>query len=138
VIPLNEVNDPTFAAELLGKGVAIKLTEGKVYAPVDGTITALLDSHHAIGITSDEGVEILIHVGLDTVELNEQYYMQKIENSQEIKKGQLLLEFDTKQINDAGYETTTPDIITKSAEFDDVETIVNQTNTHGEKIINIS
>lgn len=138
VIPLNEVDDPTFAAELLGKGVAIKPTEGKVYAPVDGTITALLDSHHAIGTTSDEGVEILIHVGLDTVELNGQFYFPQVENGQEIKQGQLLLEFDSKQINDAGYDTTTPVIITNTAEFDDVETIVNQTVTHGEKIMNIS
>lgn len=105
---------------------------------MDGTITALLDSHHAIGITSDEGVEILIHVGLDTVELNGQFYFPQVENGQEIKQGQLLLEFDSKQINDAGYETTTPVIITNTAEFDDVETIVNQTMTHGEKIINIS
>ncbi|WP_426462247.1 beta-glucoside-specific PTS transporter subunit IIABC [Staphylococcus equorum] len=137
VIPLSKVNDPTFASELLGKGVAIIPEDGKIYAPVSGKITALLDSHHAIGITSDTGVEILIHVGIDTVELGGKYYEPKVENNQDITQGNLLLEFDKSSIIAAGYEVVTPIIITNSDNYKDVESLTNEKVKKGEDLLNV-
>lgn len=137
VIPLSKVNDPTFASELLGKGVAIIPEEGKVYAPVNGKITALLDSHHAIGITSDTGVEILIHVGIDTVELDGKHYTPKVKNGQDVTQGDLLLEFDKSAIIEAGYEVVTPVIITNSDNYKNIENVSNEKVKNDEDLLNI-
>lgn len=122
VIPLSEVNDPIFASEAMGKGCAVIPTEGKVYAPFDGTIVGLLDSHHAVGIESENGIEILIHVGMDTVKLNGKHFTCHIEDGQHVKCGQLLLEFDIDAIKKEGYEVVTPVVITNSDEFTEITT----------------
>lgn len=122
VIPLSEVNDPVFASEAMGKGCAVIPTEGKVYAPFDGTIVGLLDSHHAVGIESENGIEILIHVGMDTVKLNGKHFTCHIEDGQHVKCGQLLLEFDIDAIKKEGYEVVTPVVITNSDEFTEITT----------------
>ena len=122
VIPLSEVNDPVFASEAMGKGCAVVPTEGKVYAPFDGTIVGLLDSHHAVGMESENGIEILIHVGMDTVKLNGKHFTCHIEDGQHVKCGQLLLEFDIDAIKKEGYEVVTPVIITNSDEFTEIAT----------------
>lgn len=122
VIPLSEVNDPVFASEAMGKGCAVIPTEGKVYAPFDGTIVGLLDSHHAVGIESENGIEILIHVGMDTVKLNGKHFTCHIEDGQHVKCGQLLLEFDIDTIKKEGYEVVTPIVITNSDEFTEITT----------------
>lgn len=122
VIPLSEVNDPVFASEAMGKGCAVIPTEGKVYAPFDGTIVGLLDSHHAVGMESENGIEILIHVGMDTVKLNGKYFTCHIEDGQHVKCGQLLLEFDIDAIKKEGYEVVTPVVITNSDEFTEITT----------------
>lgn len=122
VIPLSEVNDPVFASEAMGKGCAVIPTEGKVYAPFDGTIVGLLDSHHAVGIESENGIEILIHVGMDTVKLNGKHFTCHIEDGQHVKCGQLLLEFDIDAIKKEGYEVVTPIVITNSDEFTEITT----------------
>ena len=101
----------------MGKGCAVIPTEGKVYAPFDGTIVGLLDSHHAVGIESENGIEILIHVGMDTVKLNGKHFTCHIEDGQHVKCGQLLLEFDIDAIKKEGYEVVTPIVITNSDEF---------------------
>ena len=121
VIPLSEVHDEVFASEMLGKGCAVIPEEGKVYAPFDGKVVGLLDSHHAVGMESTDGVEILIHVGMDTVKLNGRCFTIHVEEGEQVKKGQLLLEFDIPGIKEAGYEVTTPIIITNSDEFNNVE-----------------
>lgn len=116
VIPLSEVHDEVFASEMMGKGCAVIPEEGKVYAPFDGKVVGLLDSHHAVGMESTDGVEVLIHVGMDTVKLNGRCFTIHVEEGEQVKKGQLLLEFDIPGIKEAGYEVTTPIIITNSDE----------------------
>ena len=119
-VELKEVNDPTFAEEILGKGAAIIPAEGKVYAPVDGTVTALFETKHAIGFESTGGMEVLIHVGLDTVKLKGKYFTAHVDAGQEVKKGQLLLEFDMDAIKKEGYDVITPVIITNAYDYSDV------------------
>ena len=121
VIPLSEVHDEVFASGMMGKGCAVIPEEGKVYAPFDGKVVGLLDSHHAVGMESTDGVEVLIHVGMDTVKLNGRCFTIHVEEGEQVKKGQLLLEFDISGIKETGYEVTTPIIITNSDEFNDVE-----------------
>lgn len=120
VLPLSMVKDEVFSQGLLGKGVAIEPSEGKVVSPVDGVITTLFPTHHAIGITSDNGAEILIHVGMDTVQLEGKCFTPKIAQGDKVKAGQLLLEFDIKGIKEAGLPVTTPIIITNSDKYLDV------------------
>lgn len=124
IIPLSEVNDPVFSSEAMGKGCAVIPLEGKVFAPFDGTIVGLLDSHHAVGMESENGIEILIHVGMDTVKLGGKHFTCHIEDGQQVKKGQLLLEFDMDAIKAEGYEIVTPVIITNSDEFTEITTEV--------------
>lgn len=120
ILPLDQVKDETFAQKVLGDGVAVIPSEGKVFAPADGTISALMDSYHAIGITCDNGVELLIHVGMDTVELKGKYFKPHIKTGDRVIKGTLLLEFDIPQIKKDGYEVTTPVIIANTDEFSQI------------------
>ena len=120
LIPLNEVNDPVFAGGAMGRGAAVKNPKGKVYAPFDGEITVFFPTGHAIGLKSTDGIELLIHVGMDTVKLNGQCFTPKKEAGDKIKRGELLLEFDPAGIVKAGYETTTPVVVTNHAEFGDI------------------
>lgn len=120
VIPLTEVEDEAFSSEALGKGLAIMPSEGKVFAPVDGAITTFFPTGHAIGIQSDGGAEILIHVGMDTVKLNGKGFTPKAEQGARVKKGDLLLEFDMDLIKKEGYSLVTPMIITNTDDYTDV------------------
>jgi PTS system sucrose-specific IIC component len=122
-IPLSEVHDATFAAETLGKGMAIIPTEGKIYAPFDGSLDLLYDTMHALGLTSDDGVEVLIHVGIDTVQLNGKHFKAHAKSGDEVKRGQLLLEFDIEGIRADGYSIETPVIVTNTDEYEDVRAI---------------
>ena len=118
VIPLTEVKDPTFATGILGEGFAVVPAEGKVYAPFDGTCENIFDTLHAMGLTSDNGAELLIHVGLETVNLNGAPFTAHVENGQHFKKGELLLEFDIDAIKKAGCEIQTPVIVTNADEYE--------------------
>ncbi|PEL11995.1 beta-glucoside-specific PTS transporter subunit IIABC [Bacillus sp. AFS017336] len=120
VVPLQKVNDPAFSTEAMGKGVAILPREGKVYSPVSGVVTTLFPTGHAIGLTSNEQTEVLIHVGLDTVKLDGQYFTAHVKQGDSVEQGQLLVEFDLEKIKEAGYDTTTPIIITNSSQYADV------------------
>ncbi|PKE28990.1 PTS beta-glucoside transporter subunit IIABC [Rahnella sp. AA] len=119
-IALDDVKDPTFASGLLGKGVAIVPTSGQVVSPVDGTVVSLFKTHHAIGIESADGAEILIHVGIDTVKLDGKFFTPHVAVDAVVKQGDLLLEFDISGITDAGYDLTTPVLITNSDDYLDV------------------
>ena len=119
-IALEEVKDATFASGVLGKGFAIVPKEGKVYAPFDGTLDLVYDTKHALGMTSKDGIEVLIHVGLNTVELNGAHYTTHAATGDTIKKGQLLLEFDIDAIKKAGYDVTTPVLITNPDQYAEV------------------
>lgn len=115
-----EIPDPTFSEEMLGKGLAIRPSEGKLYAPCDGTVTMVFRTKHAIGLTSDKGTEVLIHVGLDTVSLNGEPFIAHVNTGDKVSTGDLMLEFDLKKIEEAGLNTIIPIIITNSGEFQDI------------------
>lgn len=121
VLPLEQVPDPAFAAKLMGDGLAIEPTDNHVYAPCDGEVKALFDSSkHAIGLLSNEGVELLIHVGLDTVNLTNNEFAYHVSMGQQVKKGDLLITFDTEAVKQAGYSLITPIIITNSAQYQQI------------------
>lgn len=137
VKPLSEVNDDVFSQEIMGKGVAIEPNTGNLYAPCDGTITVCFPTGHAIGLKSKNGTEILMHVGIDTVNLQGKYFSPQIKVNDEVKKGQLLLTFDLEKIKEAGYETTTPVIITNSKDFNSIQIENQSTTQHGNKLISL-
>ncbi|WP_419954632.1 beta-glucoside-specific PTS transporter subunit IIABC [Neobacillus niacini] len=114
---LSEIEDAAFSSGALGHGVAIEPSEGKLLAPVSGTVSALFPTNHAIGITTDSGADILIHIGMDTVQLEGKYFKAHIAQGEYVKKGQLLIEFDIEQIKKAGKPLTTPVVVTNHKEF---------------------
>lgn len=120
VVALSDVKDEAFSTGALGKGIAIEPSEGKVFSPVDGVLTSLFSSGHAIGITSDHGVDILIHVGKDTVKLKGKHFTPRVKQGDTVKKGDLLMEFDMDAIRAAGYILTTPVIVSNSNNYLDV------------------
>ncbi len=122
-VPLSEVSDPTFAQEILGKGGAVLPTEGKLYAPADGNIVTVMDTKHAIGMTSSDGAEILMHVGIDTVQLNGKHFEARVKSGDKVKKGQLLLEFDIDGIVNEGYEVITSIIISNTPNYSAVNLV---------------
>lgn len=134
VIPLSKMSDPTFAAEILGKGVAIEPLQGRITAPFDGTVTALVDTKHAIGLQNTEGVELLIHIGVDTVKLEGRYYTPHVKEGDTIKKGDLLMEFDIDKIKAAGYEVTTPVIVANTDDYKEINGIMGQVKELGQII----
>lgn len=113
-LELAAVSDPTFASGALGPGAAVEPTEGKLYAPADGKITVAFPTGHAIGMRTDKGVEVLMHIGFDTVELDGQHFTPKVEKGAEVKRGDVLVEFDMAAIKAAGYPLTTPLVITNA------------------------
>lgn len=116
---VTEVKDPVFNSEAMGRGAAILPAENKVYAPIDGTVISLMDTHHAVGIEGN-GIELLIHVGMDTVKLGGKYFTPHVKEGQQVKKGDLLLEFDMEGIRREGYELITPVVVTNSDDFSEV------------------
>lgn len=137
-IKLSEVNDITFAEEILGRGAAVIPSDGKVFAPFDGKITTLFDTLHAIGITGNNGVEVLIHVGINTVELGGKHYKPHIAEGATVSKGQLLMEFDIDGIVNDGYDITTPVIVTNSDEFNDVQKLASGSVSNMNKLLLVS
>lgn len=120
VAPLSTAKDDAFAQGLLGKGVVIHPTKGEVVAPFDGTIMTFFPSKHAIGLVSDNGLEVLIHVGLDTVQLDGQYFDAFVKQGDKVKQGQKLVAFDIDKIIEAGYLVETPVLITNSGDYLDI------------------
>lgn len=134
---LSEVEDEAFSSGALGKGFAIVPSEGKIYAPVDGTVSTFFPTGHAIGLLSDGGTEVLIHVGMDTVKLNGKGFTPKVQQGAKVKKGDLLLEFDINLIKKEGYSTVTPVIITNSDDYADVIPTDAKQITHGDDAITL-
>ncbi len=118
---LSEVNDPMFSQKILGNGAAIESADGNVYAPFDGTVVSLFPTNHAIGLRSEGGIEMLIHIGLDTVKLEGRYFTAHVKQDQKVKQGDLLLQFDQAEIKAAGYDTIVPVIISNTSDFKRVE-----------------
>ncbi|KTS13262.1 beta-glucoside-specific PTS transporter subunit IIABC [Microbacterium testaceum] len=134
VVALSEVPDAAFADASLGKGVAIRPTSGAVYAPFDGTVVAAFPTGHAIGLRGVDGVELLIHVGLDTVKLGGEHFTLKVQSGAEVKAGDLLLEFDGDAIERAGYDLITPVIVTNGDLYPDVADVASGPLSHGENL----
>lgn len=132
VTPLSEVNDATFSAGLMGKGVAVVPVQGKLYSPVDGMVDLLFKTHHVIGIKSNQGAEILIHIGIGTVKLDGQCFTAMVEKGQKVKKGDLLIEFDIDAIVQAGFDITTPILVSNSDDYLDVMIMAKDTVAESE------
>lgn len=120
ILPLSEVPDAVFSSEMLGKGFAVEPSEGKTFAPVDGEISAVFDTKHAIGITGKDGVELLVHMGIDTVKLEGKGFDVKVKPGDKIKTGDLLAEFDIEYIKGEGYPVTTPVIVSNTDAYKEV------------------
>ena len=136
-IKLEDIEDAAFATGVLGQGLAINPIEGKVVAPIDGEVTTLFPSLHAIGITSNEGVEILIHVGLDTVQLGGKGFEAHIKQGDRVVKGQNLLSFDMNFIKESGYSVVTPVVVTNYGDYCDIVATENKILELGNKIITV-
>ena len=137
-VPLKAINDGVFSEDMLGKGIAIEPTVGKVTAPFDGKVAMIYTTKHAIALTSNEGVEILIHVGIDTVQLNGKYYDIKVAVGDEVKAGDLLAEFDIKGIESEGYRTITPIIVANTDAFKDVTSVASGEVKIKDNLLNVS
>ena len=118
-VELSKVNDPTFAGGMLGQGMAIVPSEGKLYSPIDGEVSSIFETKHAITLTNPQGVEMLIHIGIDTVNLGGKYYTPKVKDGQKVKKGDLLIEFDVEKIKQQ-YETVTPILVVNPDAFSEI------------------
>lgn len=136
-VELSKVSDPTFAEEILGKGAAIIPADGHVVSPINGTVAAIFDTKHAIALVSDEGLEILIHIGLDTVKLNGKYYEARAKVGDKIQVGTPLVDFDIDAIKKEGYDTITPVIITNGTEYGDVLSIFGKEVKQGDTLIKV-
>lgn len=137
VVPLKEVSDPVFSGGVLGEGAAVLPSEGKVYAPADGIISAVMDSKHAVGITADNQAEILIHVGLDTVNLNGEGFTLHCKMGDRVKAGDLLLEFNLSLLKEKGYDVITPVLISNTANFISVKAAETKEIAAGEVLLTI-
>ena len=121
-IPLDQVKDPAFGQGILGQGIGLKPAEGKIFAPCDATVAQMFDTGHAVSLETSFGAEVLIHVGLDTVELKGQGFKVHAKAGDKVKKGQLLIEFDIPAITAAGYDVTTPMVVCNSDDYSEVKT----------------
>ena len=121
----------------MGNGIAIDPTDNKVYAPFDGTVEFIAETKHAIGLKSDDGVELLIHVGMDTVKMNGKGFDVKTKVNERVKEGDLLLEFDRNEIQKEGYSLITPVVITNSNNYEQDELCIDEEALFGKSIINL-
>ncbi|MBZ2099198.1 beta-glucoside-specific PTS transporter subunit IIABC [Streptococcus mitis] len=137
VVPLAETPDAVFASGAMGKGIAVEPSVGEVVAPADGVVRLLFPTNHAIGLATDDGAEILIHVGMDTVELDGKGFTAHVVQGSKVKKGQLLLSFDIETIKEAGYSITTPVIVTNTANYEAVETLASGTIDFGRPLLEL-
>ncbi|MCR4687118.1 MAG: glucose PTS transporter subunit IIA [Lachnospiraceae bacterium] len=137
VIPLSETPDETFASEALGKGAAIVPTGDTIKSPVNGTVTMVFDTGHAVGLQSDDGVEILVHIGINTVELDGKGFTKLVKDGDTVKVGDPLIKFDAAVIKEGGYNLTTPVIVTNSDEFATVELIASGDLAGGTDILKV-
>ncbi len=137
-VELEAVGDGVFSSRMLGDGIAVEPALGRVVAPVSGTVTTIFETKHAIGITSDSGVEVLIHIGLDTVNLNGKYFTAHVKDGDPVNTGDLLVEFDMDNIMQQGYAVITLVIITNTTDYKNVKPVTSGPVDEKEELINIS
>ena len=135
LLPLDGIEDPVFSAEVLGKGCAIEPDKGEIYAPADGVILKIAESSHAVSLRCDSGVDLLIHVGMDTVERHGAGFAPQVRAGEHVHSGQLLLKFDLQKIRADGYPLTTPVVVTNSDAFSDVTVVASGNVTEGQNIL---
>ncbi len=138
VVKLEDVEDAAFSSGALGKGAAIMPSEGVVYAPADGVITAMFPTGHAIGMMTDSGVEVLIHVGMDTVQMEGRGFYPMIQPGERVVKGQKLLEFDMDLIREAGFSLVTPVLITNFMQYEEVAASEKAAVKNGDRFLTVS
>jgi len=136
-MPLAKSSDPVHQEEMLGKGALLMPTEGAVYAPFNGAVEMVFETCHALGLKSDDGVELLIHVGYETVKLNGKHYKALVKDNQAIKQGDKLLEFDIAGIQADGYKVETPVIVTNSGDFESITLAATGAVTKGATLLEI-
>ena len=136
-VALSEVPDPTFAEGMLGNGIAIQPTDGKVCSPVDGTVDMMFATGHAVSLVSETGIEILIHVGLETVSLVGKPFKIAVKNGDKVKKGQLLMEADLEAIKAAGLPTITPVVICNTDNYPKFKTNIGMAVTNADVVIEL-
>ena len=138
VVELEKVEDAVFSAKILGDGIAVEPTgEGRLYAPCDGKIETVFDTKHAVSIVSESGCQLILHIGIDTVKLNGEFFESHVSNGQQIKKGDLLISFDIEAIKNAGYKTTTPMIICNTDKYSSIKAVADGNINAGDKILEI-
>ena len=137
-VPVTEVPDPTFAEGMLGNGIAIIPTDGKVYAPCDATVDMMFETGHAVSLVADFGAEILIHVGLETVGLEGKPFKLHVSNGDKIKKGDLILEADLEAIKAAGLNTITPMLVCNTDDYSGFNTQTGKAVTNADVVISLS
>ena len=138
VIPLEQIGDGVFSAEILGPGCGIIPNEGIVYAPANGEITQIADTKHAVGLMTEDGIEILIHVGMDTVEMKGEGFSVLTQMGAKVKCGQPLLTFNTDKIKAAGHPTTTAFVITNSDDFNGLTVLGNGSMSKLSSVIKVT
>ena len=136
-VAISEVPDPTFSSGAMGNGIAIKPTDGKVCAPVNGTVDMMFDTGHAVTLVSDNGIEILIHVGLETVGLEGKPFQVKVQNGQKVKKGDILMIADLEAIKAAGLPTITPVLICNTDDYTTFNTTTGKAVTNADVVIEL-
>ena len=137
-VSITEVPDPTFAEGMLGNGIAIEPTEGKVYAPCDATVDMMFDTGHAVSLVTVSGAEILIHVGLETVGLEGKPFTVHVANGDKVKKGQLMIEVDLDAVKEAGLPTITPVLICNTDDYTTFNTFVGKDVTNNDVVIELA
>lgn len=136
-VSIKEVSDPTFGEEILGKGVAVIPVSGTVYAPADGTVTTVFPTGHAVAITTEEGAEILVHVGLDTVKLDGRHFEIQVSQDQKVKKGDVLVQVDLDKVKEEGFDIITPIIVCNSDEYSEITGLTGQEVEPGAAVMKI-
>lgn len=137
VVPMNEVKDEAFASCALGEGAAIEPSEGKLYAPADAVVDNLFDTHHAIGLVTATGAEILLHIGIDTVKLGGKHFTPHVKTGDKVKKGDLLISFDLDAIHAEGYLCTTPLIVCNTDDYAAVKTLASGSVKAGQDFVRV-
>ena len=136
-VPVSEVNDPTFGDEILGKGVAVIPSDGKIYAPADGKIELLFDTMHAVSMTTDDGVELLVHIGLETVTLKGEHFTAHKATGDTVKKGDLLISVDLEAVKAAGFDVITPMVVCNTGDYQAVEAVTGADVEPGDTVLRI-
>lgn len=137
VLPLSECKDASFASEAMGKGVVIEPEEGKIVAPFNAKVVSLFPTNHAIGLESDDGIELLIHIGIDTVDLKGKHFKALIKQDDYVKAGQELIEFDVAAIEKEGYSAQTMLIVTNTADYSKITAIGGNTTTYNQNLLSL-